>query len=311
VIWHHLYRRLYYLPILWGAYLAGLRGGVIYAMVAALGYLPHIVFHWHHFSDKVDRLAEIGMYFIIGGLVGWMFDAIRRRNVALRRQERLALLGKMAAGVAHEVRNPLGGMRGAADILAGMKDMPAAAPEFTAIISNEITRLERVVADFVAFARPSPPIFNQLQLLDVVTATVKLVRNAETAKGMKITVNEPPMSLPLFMGDAQQLKQAFLNVLLNANRAMPDGGTVTIDISKRGEGLELIITDEGIGLGTSAVEQLFEPFQTTGEDGTGLGLSLARELVRAHGGELTLRNRNDRAGAIACFTFPVKNRGEI
>lgn len=302
-LWHHIYRRLYYLPVLGGAYWFSLRGGLGYALLVSSLYLPHAILHWTMISDQFDQVAEMAMFVVIGGLVGGMLSVIRRHQATLRRQERLALLGRMAAGVAHEVRNPLAGMRGATGLLGGMAGMPAAAGEFIAIIDREIGRLERMVTDFVAFSRPAPLRLGPVAIGDVVQGALRLVAADARRKNIEFRVMAGPAA-PALTGDAQQLAQVVLNLLLNAAQAMPDGGIVTVTIDATGDAIAVTVADAGKGLAGVDARQLFEPFYTTRADGSGLGLSLAREIARAHGGDLTLAGRADGPGAVACLTLP-------
>lgn len=301
-LWHHLYRRLYYLPVLGGAYWFSVRGGLGYALLVSIVYLPHALLHWHSLSDQFDQVAEMGMFFIIGGLVGWMLTVIRAHQATLRRQDRLALLGRVAAGVAHEVRNPLGGMKGAACLLAEMK-LPPAAGEFLGIINREIERLERLVTDFVGFARPAPPRLAPVFLAEVVRSAIKLVATDAQKQQVRFQF-EAAAGEHQLTGDAQQLAQVVLNLLLNAVKAMPNGGTVSVTLATGPDAIELAILDEGPGLAGADPRQLFEPFYTTRGDGTGLGLSIAREIVLAHGGELALTDRAPGPGAAARLLFP-------
>ena len=208
-------------------------------------------------------------------------------------QHRLAALGEMAAGLAHEIRNPLAGVKGATQYLQD-EELAEDAQEMLQVIIDEVDRLDTVVSQFLDYARPfelhpSPQPLNAL-----VTHVLRLLRAEGVATG--VTLSESLAGdLPTVTLDGTRIQQVLLNLLRNALQAMPQGGALSV-ISRRGpslggrETVELVVEDTGPGIPASDLEKLFVPFYTTKVDGTGLGLPICRRIVEAHGGALDVRS---------------------
>jgi len=208
---------------------------------------------------------------------------------ALEEQKRLAALGAMSAGLAHEIRNPLAGLKGAAQVLQS-DELPEESQEMLQVIVDEAERLDVVVRQFLDYARPfelhaQPEVLNAL-----VTHAVTLLRAQGLPEGVTLH-EELSGELPPLRVDATRVTQVVLNLLQNAVQAMPDGGELTVRTAsgtdRRGDPCaELVVRDTGVGIEATAMDQLFVPFFTTKPAGTGLGLAICDRLVRAHGGEL-------------------------
>lgn len=253
----------------------------------------------------------------------------------MKERDRLAALGQMAAGLAHEIRNPLGAIKGAAELIAPLPSgrMPDDAAEFVGIILEETRRLGRVVSQFLDYARPLRGDFQLVDVSDVIRKTVLLLR--PLADEMKATATgtgdwEPPEillelapDLPHTRGDAEQLRQVFLNLGLNALQAMAHGtsstsgdggqrqrGQLTISTGLRHGGrlgtpmqhIEVRFADNGPGIDPSVQKNLFIPFFTTKDTGTGLGLPISQRIVENHDGFIEVRSRPPQTGRGATFT---------
>jgi two-component system sensor histidine kinase HydH len=244
---------------------------------------------------------------VLLGLSAWQIRTLRR-HLALQeemaRQERLAALGGMAAVLAHEIRNPLGGIKGVAQFL---KERPAGDPSRTEMmqaIVAEATRLERLVNDLLSYARPRPPDRRPLDLATTLREMMSFVQPAADAAGVKVRVDveDPP---PGLLADPEQMKQLIANLALNAIQAMPSGGALTVSarLGKRTAGIhtwmqrsqlarqadtwvEISVEDTGPGIPEADLARVFEPFYTTRAKGTGLGLAICRQIVEAHGGSI-------------------------
>lgn len=228
---------------------------------------------------------------------------------ASKEQARLAALGTMAAGLAHEIRNPLAGIKGAAQLLRGMSPTTDQT-EFLQVIVDETDRLNKVVTDFLDYARHfelsrAPTDLNQL-----VRQSMSLLRAQGLPDGIQLieALEEP---LPTLALDGDKLRQVVLNLLRNAVQAMPEGGELRVSTAQRAPGpkaerglVELCIQDEGEGLSAEAKQSLFIPFFTTKHDGTGLGLAISQRIVRAHQGELRVESREGE-GARFVVSLPV------
>ncbi len=306
-VFHDLYRRLYYLPILAAALLSGLRGGLLAATAVSLAYLPHVVHRWAELpTQRQDALFEIVLYFGSGALLGSLAESIRRQREALLHADQLRGAGEMAAGMAHEVRNPLAGITGAAMRLKrdGLPDPER--QELLDIIGREGARLEGLLREFLAYARPAPLTRMPADLNAVVGETIALVTSTAARRGVTVAPTLAP-GLALTAMDPARVKQALLNLLLNAVQASPDGGAVEVMTRSAGRTVEAVIRDRGSGLAPGGAADPFQPFTTTKPGGTGLGLPIARQIVEAHGGGVTLTAAPG-GGTLAVVRLPVTAR---
>jgi signal transduction histidine kinase len=205
----------------------------------------------------------------------------------------------MAAGLAHEIRNPLGAIKGAAQCL-DPKRLPGEEGEFLEVIVEEVNRLNGVVSAFLDYSRPLKQTFGPTDLNEVVTRTVRLIQN-EMPKGIELQV-EQEEALPRVEADAEQLKQVLINLVQNAMQAMADtGGSITVktvrpdrftDFRSAGDSfVELHVTDTGPGIPQEQQPHVFVPFYTTKQKGTGLGLAISQRIVKNHGGTLSVRSK--------------------
>lgn len=323
---HDIYRRLYYLPIVLSGLWFGLRGGLVTALSVSVLFIPHVIFQWkHHPTVEPEQYLEIILFNVIGVLTGFLsgkeqeqkeryqlaaqqleasFSELKRQSEQildfeeqLRRADRLAALGELSAGMAHEIRNPLASIRGTAEILRdGIKaDDPRA--EFATILVREVDRLNLVVADFLDFAKPASAEMARIDLVAALGEVMALTRLSAAKKGVAVTCAGVP-ALEI-IADRNQLKQAFLNLILNAFEAMPSGGILTITtLVVEGEA-QISFVDSGSGIAPEHLASIFSPFFTTRRDGTGLGLAMTHRIVAGHGGRIEVAST---PGAGATFT---------
>jgi signal transduction histidine kinase len=221
-----------------------------------------------------------------------------------RRREALAAVGEMAAGLAHEVRNPLGALRGAAQVLAS-GTTAARSREMLEVIQDETGRLGRVVGDFLDYARPAPP---QREPVDVAELTRRVLRSASAA-GLSLRAElQVTSEATRALGDPDQLQRAFANLVQNASEAAGPGGFLRIEVGRDGSGRVTIrFQDNGPGIPPEQMARLFQPFHTTKPGGTGLGLALVHRVVESHGGELRV---DGRPGLGAAFTLALPGVAE-
>jgi signal transduction histidine kinase len=295
-------------PILLACAWFGLRGGLIVAACCSCAYAPHIVLHWGHSQAyQTSQVAELAMFGLIALLAGLLSDRerqLRRRAEetaaerdqalrdlegtveTLRRADRLATLGTLAAGMAHEIRNPLGAIGGALEILDG--DFPAQHPrrEFVDILRREIDRLNTISGRYLDYARPQAPQLRPVDLNACVGSSVDLVGRSAGRSGVRVETALAP-SLPQALADPLQIHQALVNLLLNGIQAMDGGGLLEVTTAQEPSGVSVTVRDHGPGLPPEAGEKIFEPFFSTKPGGTGLGLAIARRIAVAHGGALS------------------------
>ncbi len=254
-------------------------------------------------KDSQDN--EIGTIFIFQDLT-----KIREMEEDLKRADRLAAIGTMAAGLAHEIRNPLASISGSIEILKEEMDGSRQSHKLMDIVLREIGRLDSLIADFLLFARPSSPQKSLVNLNKIINELIQVISNSpECRPGVNFfTKLEEEIYL---LGDEQQLKQAFWNLLINATQAMPKGGEINITLrrlfpseEKEPRQVEIIISDTGIGIAESDLDKIFNPFFTTKEQGTGLGLSIVHRIIEAHGGKITVQSQLNK-GTIFRLTLPI------
>jgi signal transduction histidine kinase len=205
----------------------------------------------------------------------------------LRQSEKLAALGKLSAGLAHELRNPLNTI--SMLIYAMSQEMLPNGP-FAAdlnVVQGELRRMSLLIEQFLEFARPRPPHFQRERLEEIIEETLLLIGPEARARGIMV-YKEWDGDLPRVWVDGAQMKQVFLNLLLNALQAMPNGGKLTVRLHVSGGNLLAAIADEGEGICPEVRANLFQPFFSTKQGGTGLGLSISQRIVESHNGRLRL-----------------------
>ena len=215
---------------------------------------------------------------------------LRQLEAKLRRNERLAALGRMAAGVAHELRNPLSSIKGLAVLLKGRVAEDPEGRRTADILVQEVERLNRSISELLDYARPEKLQTSTIALHEVLEKASTLVGVDAAAQNIRIV---PSLTLDndLVEVDEDRMNQVFLNLMLNAIQAMPDGGELRI-VTEREEGwLICSINDDGVGIAEENMGRLFDPYFTTKSDGTGLGLALSAKIVEEHGGSISISSR--------------------
>jgi len=215
---------------------------------------------------------------------------VRSLEETSRRQDRLAAIGRMAASIAHEIRNPLAAMRGSIQMLRSEMNSDPAQTELMEIILRESDRLNRIITDFLSYARPRSLIQARVDVGDLLHQTFALMRHSPEIGANQSIIEELPDDALYAEADEGQLKQVFWNLARNALQAMPQGGTLRATLEKNHhERLRITFTDTGRGMSPEQVEHLFEPFSST-TGGTGLGLSIVYQIIRDHGGTINVRS---------------------
>ncbi|MCM8813051.1 MAG: ATP-binding protein [Candidatus Omnitrophica bacterium] len=239
-------------------------------------------------------------------------EQVRQMEEQIRRTDRLAAVGSLAAGVAHEIRNPLGSIKGLVQLL--QEDLPGADKKFayTEVIVKEVDRLNKVVEELLDFARPEQPETAEGESVcvnSVIEQTAQLVEHDSLHAHVRIA-RLLPAGLPPVRGSAKKLQQAFLNIILNAINAMPQGGTLTIETAyaaTQGE-VQVRFRDTGKGIPLDVLPKIFDPFFTTKNSGSGLGLTVTHHIISALHGKIDVRSGPE--GTVFTLNFPAQPQRE-
>ena len=210
---------------------------------------------------------------------------VHRLEEEMRRSERMAAIGTLAAGVAHEIRNPLSSIKGYATYFGQRFPEGSDDREAANVMVSEVNRLNRVITDLLGLSRPSDVRQKPICLENIVAHVIKLIHQYAASRNVRIVSKTAPR-VPDIMADMERLSQALLNLCLNALDAMPDGGTLTIAVAGGRKQVCLIVRDTGEGISPENMAHIFDPYFTTKSSGTGLGLPMVHKIVQAHGGEM-------------------------
>lgn len=319
---HDVFRRLYYLPIFFGAVLAGKRGGLAIAGLSGLLYAPHILFQWEaqgghhaHHGGHLNKYIEISIFLLFGALFGAVFDRLRAASEALKRSyeagqtsARLAALGQLSAGLAHEIRNPLAGIRSSLDVIEGESEGgdKEVFDEFLGLARREIDRTDRLIGELLNFAKPKSLQREMVAVDKLIGDCCALIASEAQNKGIAVEcLLKPDQAIS---GDVDQLKQVLINLLLNAIQHAPEkGGRVSVTVSVEEESCVVAVEDNGPGVSLENAERVFDPFFTTRAKGVGLGLAISHQIVESHGGELTHRRSKTLGGACFRVVLPIRS----
>lgn len=220
---------------------------------------------------------------------------IRSMEESVRRKDRLAAVGRVAAGLAHEIRNPLGAMRGAIQMLESESSKNQTQSNLMEIILRESDRLNDIITNFLKYARPKASKFAEVNVAEAIEDTITLLRHSPQVNENHVIEGDLPENEVLISADVSQLKQIFWNLSRNALQAMADGGKLTVTLKSVSDGRVMIVfSDTGCGMSRKQVEQLFEPFSKSTTGGTGLGLSIVYQIVRDHQGTLTVSSKENK-----------------
>jgi len=316
---HDIYRRLYYLPIILASFSHGLAGGAIAAAVVCLAYIPHAFGHISHDpASDTQKILEMVLYFAVGITTGSLVSRRKRTQrqletslQQLRSAEdqlvssaKLAAVGQLSAGLAHEIRNPLASIKGSAEILAD--DFPAGHPKrrLLDVLIEESVRLNDVLSRFLAFARPRPIERRTIEIDGEIAAVVDLLEGQKEGRAVRFELPAPAGPAVRVRGDRDQIRQVLLNVLLNACQAVGDAGRIRIDRFTDGSRCRIVIRDSGPGFSREAVQNAFTPFFTTKERGIGLGLAVSHRIIELHGGRIRIGNDEDGGGGRVEIELP-------
>ena len=260
------------------------------------------------FAKKNDEIGDLGRNFnlMVRQLRESREEIERLHRTQMSRAEHFATLGEMAAGLAHEIRNPLAGIAGVIEIVA--RDLPASSPARAVVkdVREEIAQINRILTDLLGTARPRAAEMRQSNLNTTVEHAVMLARQQVLSRPIKIDFAPDP-DLAEVDHDSDQIHQVLLNLLLNSVQAIPESGLVRVTVFAHNDNQEAVITvsDTGRGIPPEALPNIFRPFFTTKGNGTGLGLSLARRIVEEHHGRIEVETSSGK-GTTFSVTLPTR-----
>ena len=233
---------------------------------------------------------------------------IRSMEESVRRKERLAAVGRVGAGLAHEIRNPLGAMRGAIQVLEANTPAESIQADLMGIILRESDRLNSIITNFLSYARPKVGNYTEIDICEAVRETMTLLRHSPDVRPNHVLEESLPPQPVFISADSTQVKQIFWNLARNSIQAMKEGGKLNIRLEAVGRRrVRIIFEDTGDGMKPERVEQLFEPFARSTSGGTGLGLSIVYQIIRDHNGTINVRSQEGE-GTTITVELPCENR---
>jgi len=336
IFYHDTYRRLSYFPITIGAILYGLWGGLGLAVLSCLAFVPHLFKFWASGPQAYySELSEIGFYLAAGGVIGFISSRenklrekykqlseklagsykrlhdqasqLVKAEKKLGQSQQLSLLGHVSASLAHEIKNPLAAIKGAAEILAD--EVPCGHPkhEFIEIMRAEISRLNHSVEDVLRYCRGQQPPYKgrQASIETIINQVTLLLEAAFKEKSIQISILLEP-DIKGFLTDDAAMTQVLMNILLNAVDAVEKKGKILIESGSHEKGCFIRISDNGPGIDENLAKQIFQSFVTFKEGGTGLGLSISKKIVKSLEGKIKIEDAS-LGGAAFLIVLPVKN----
>lgn len=307
---HNFVYHLNFIPILMAGMLLGWPCSLLATALTVVAEFP---LAWELWRDDAvyltDQIGETAVFAAAGVVAGYLAERARRQKEhlertsgelekvylelqqnldRLRKAERMYAVAELSANLAHEIRNPLAGISGAAGILKRGNATPENVRECLEIIDKESQRLNKLLTNFLSFARPRAPRLKPTDVGSVIDSVVALAARSEEARSIVFQrrMDDP---LPEVECDAEQLKQVLLNLVMNAVQATAEGA-VQLDACVREKQVIIAVRDEGAGISAEQQDRIFDPFFTTKENGTGLGLAIAAKIMEQHGGALTAEN---------------------
>jgi signal transduction histidine kinase len=314
------------IPVVSAATTLGVGGSLLFTVLACATYLSSLLLiDWESKEIPADQVPELILRVVSLAVIGFLAQRLAEANrmetrraqaaaeqlaeanrnlqkaeAVARRSERLAALGQLSAGLAHELRNPLGTMRGSAEMLRN--NLPAGnevAAELAGFISSEVDRINSLVTRFLDFARPLELQPQPAELSEVVDRAIAQLER-DTPRQVAVYKNYSPDVRP-FPFDAELIERVVYNLLLNAVQATPNGGAVTVKTRPAEGDVEICVIDRGSGIPPEQVENIFNPFFTTKKDGAGLGLAIVSKIVDLHGGRISVESEPGKGSVFRVF----------
>ena len=262
-------------------------------------------------SEDLELLSTLANQAAIAIENARLYENLKQSQDTLRRADRLSSLGLLTAGLAHEIRNPLVAIRTFTQLLPERYNDAEFREGFQGLALKEVDRICGLINDLLSFARPSRPNVAEENMNDVVDGIARILETEAKEKGVEITRDFGP-NLPRVWIDREQMKQVFMNLILNAIQAMREGGSIFLstrlnsrnDARHPGQFVQVEVRDTGAGIPTENLDHIFDPFFTSKDEGSGLGLSISHQIVQEHGGYVTVESKVD-VGTTFCINLPI------
>jgi len=285
---HDIYRELYYIPLLMGAMVFGLKGAVItYIFVSAL-YLPYFITSWTGiYLRETDRLLQLLFPGLAALIAGFLIDRERKHREQMERDRHLAAIGKVSAAIVHDLKNPLISILGFAKrIHAGKGNIDMASQAIIGSAQN----MQRIVHDVLDFSKPVQLQLKEENIKDVISRTSDACRIKAEKKGAVLISDLPPEPINILI-DAFLLERALTNLINNAIEATSTGQKVIISAASGKKHIVIKVKDYGSGMDKETLDNIFIPFYTKKRTGTGLGMPIAKKIIDAHNGRLIINSK--------------------
>lgn len=257
------------------------------------------------------EIVEVIFYFALAVLVGAITERIhlqreqnRETQIQLERTYRLSLMGQMAATMAHEIKNPLASIKGSVEILCNPQTNSSDKKEFESIVLKEIKRVDNTVKEYLNFARPKPIELKKINLSEAIQIVVKQIENQATKFDITLANSFPPDIC--INGDSAKIHQILLNLLLNAIEASPASSSINIKGEITQGAILLTLQDQGFGMTQTEQDKIFDPFYTTKETGSGLGLAVVKSIIDGHNGSIKVDSTQNQ-GTTFNISLPIYN----
>jgi signal transduction histidine kinase len=332
---HSLYSKLSYFSIVLGAVFFGIRGGLIFAFLTTLGFIPHLLIFKGMGGDVfLSQFIEISLYFTIGTIVGFISGketSLKRKyrklseelNISykrlheeagllidieerLRQNQKLSALGELSASVAHEIKNPLASIKGVSEIISDEFGDDHPKKEFMDIMESEIERLDSTVTDMLQnFTSKEIPSNNELKPFSEIVENILKLLGEKVAEKEVVIQHDKNNRVDEELIDSKRCFQIFFNIVLNSLDAVDIGGKIKMTSTYEKNNLVFIFDDNGPGIDKDKYEEVFKPFYTGKKGGTGLGLSICKKIAESLNGSITI-GRSDMGGASFGVILPFK-----
>jgi two-component system sensor histidine kinase HydH len=238
--------------------------------------------------------------------IGRAYERLKETQRYLSESEKLASIGKMSAGIAHELRNPMGAIANSLSVLKRYNSLEREDVELVKIVEDEMGRLNKLLEDFLNYSKPSRLDYRETDLHRLIDDAISVFQLNKSLNGI-IVEKKYAQKIPLLNLDRDKIKQMLLNLFINAMQAMPEGGTLTIETQYKTseDEVQLAVSDTGSGMSDEILSQIFQPFFTTKDKGLGLGLSIVHKIMKEHGGYVLISSEIGKGTKIE-LKFPVK-----